>query len=132
MWKGPPPYQETSLEKNYPPAKSFFSSLWLKLFLHYICILLVLYVWLRNRSKSAGLKPVLSHTEKSCTVSYYIQFSTNIKMYKHNIKTSFIIPCLPHLGANNTGLIFYLYIFISTESCLWYNAIYNYFFANRL
>ena len=37
-------------------------------------------VWLRNRLISAGLEPVLSHTEKLCIVSYYIQFSSNIKM----------------------------------------------------
>ena len=27
---------------------------------------------------SAGFKPVLSHTEKSCMASYYRQFFTNI------------------------------------------------------
>ena len=36
-------------------------------------------VWLPNRLLSAGLELVLSITEKSCIVSYYIQFSTSIK-----------------------------------------------------
>ena len=36
--------------------------------------------WLPNRLISAGLEPVLSHTEKSFIVSYYRQFSTNNKM----------------------------------------------------
>ena len=39
-------------------------------------------VSLRNRKISGGLEPVLRHTEKICIASYYIQFSTNIKMYK--------------------------------------------------
>ena len=37
-------------------------------------------VSLGNRLMSAVLEPVLSHTEKSCLVSYYRQFSTNIKI----------------------------------------------------
>ena len=44
-------------------------------------------VWLPNRLLSTGLELVLSLTEKSCIVSYYIQFSTSIKMYNYNIKT---------------------------------------------
>ena len=59
-------------------------------------------VWLPNRLISAGLKPVLSHTEKSCIVSYYINFSTNLRMYNHNIKISFVSPFLRHIGANKT------------------------------
>ncbi len=39
---------------------------------------------------SAGLELVLSHTEKASIISYYIQFSTIIKMQNHNIKTSFV------------------------------------------
>ena len=46
-------------------------------------------VWLRNRLKSSGLKLLLSHTEKSCVASYYIQFYTNIK-----IKIQKFIPVL--------------------------------------
>ena len=38
-------------------------------------------VLIRNRLISGGLKPVLIHTKKTCLASYYIQFSTNIKMY---------------------------------------------------
>ena len=33
---------------------------------------------LRNRLISAGLGPVLSHTDKSCIASYFRQFFTNI------------------------------------------------------
>ena len=44
---------------------------------------------LRNRFISGGLEPVLSHTEKLCITSYYIQFSVNVKVYKHTIKISF-------------------------------------------
>ena len=36
--------------------------------------------WLRNRLKSPGLEPVLSHTDKSYIASYYRQFFTNIKI----------------------------------------------------
>ena len=43
-------------------------------------------VRLRNRLMSAGLQPVPSHTKSS----YYIQFTTNAKMYNH-IKQSFYI-----------------------------------------
>ena len=37
----------------------------------------------RNRLISSGLEPVLINTEKLCIASYYIKFSTNIKMYNH-------------------------------------------------
>ena len=46
-------------------------------------------VSLRNRLISSGLEPVLSHTEKLRITSYYIQFSTNIKMFNREIKTVF-------------------------------------------
>ena len=36
-------------------------------------------VLLQNRLISTELEPVLSHTEKSCIVSYYIKFFMNIK-----------------------------------------------------
>ena len=45
--------------------------------------------WLWNRLLSAAF---LSHTEKSCFVSYY-----------NNIKTSFVRPWLRHLGTYKTG-----------------------------
>ena len=42
----------------------------------------------KNYSSTAS-KPInirwISHTEKICIVSYYIQFSTDIKMYKNKI-----------------------------------------------
>ena len=43
---------------------------------------------LQNRLISAGLKPVLNHTEKSCISEYHRQFSMNIKK-NHNIKLIF-------------------------------------------
>ena len=42
-------------------------------------------LWIRNRIISAGLEPVLSHTEKSCLPSYYRQFSMNIEIKNHKI-----------------------------------------------
>ena len=42
-------------------------------------------LWLRNRLISAGLEPVLSHTEKLCLALYYRQFSTNTKIKKHRL-----------------------------------------------
>ena len=49
---------------------------------------LVIYpVRLRNRLISAWLEAKLKND-----VSYYIQFSTNIEMYIHNIKTNFVSP----------------------------------------
>ena len=51
------------------------------------------------------LSPPLLPAKKLCLASYYIQFSTNIKMYNHTIKTSFFSPCLRHLGAKKLVLI---------------------------
>ncbi len=45
---------------------------------------------LPNRLISAGLEPVLRHTEKLCIASYYVQFYTYIKMYNYKIKISFL------------------------------------------
>ena len=47
-------------------------------------------------------EPVLSHAEKKSIVSYYVHVSTNIKIYNHNIKTSFVNQCLQHHGAKIT------------------------------
>ena len=44
-------------------------------------------VWLRNRIITAGLEPVLGHTNNSWVVSYYRQISTNNK-----IKIKKLIP----------------------------------------
>ena len=43
-------------------------------------------VWLLNRLISAGLEPILSHTEKLCIALYYIQFFTNIKITTIRLK----------------------------------------------
>ncbi len=59
-----------------------------------------------KKKQSAGLEPVLSHTEKSCIASYYRQLSKNIKI---NIKIMLeLIPVLTKM----------VLIFISAESCL--------------
>ena len=45
---------------------------------------------LQNRLISAGLEPVLSHTD-SCIASYDRQFSMNIKIKKNKINTSYVL-----------------------------------------
>ena len=52
---------------------------------------------------SAGLEPVLSHTEKLCIVSYEYQNKN------HKMITSFISPYLRPLGANKTGFHFIIF-----------------------
>ena len=49
--------------------------------------------------------------------SYYIQLSTNIKMYNNKIKTSFFSLCLWLLRAKNGFNLIFVH-FISAESCL--------------
>ena len=56
--------------------------------------------WLRNLSLSAGLDPVLSHTEKLCIASYYRQFSMNIK-----VKMIKSILCFFSLDLRSLGLV---------------------------
>ena len=46
---------------------------------------------------TAGLEPVLSHTEKSCIASYYRKFSTNINE-NHKTETRFVTSGLGHSG----------------------------------
>ena len=48
-------------------------------------------VFIRNRLISGVLEPVLIHTKKLYLASNYIQFSTNIKVYNHKIKTNIIV-----------------------------------------
>ena len=62
---------------------------------------------------SAGLEPVLSHTEKSCIASYYRQFFTNIK-----IKITRLITVLlaQPLGAIKSGINFMIFILIFVEN----------------
>ena len=98
-----------SVSKNHYSSRIYYNQLTLSL--HFA-------VQLRNRSISGGQEPVLIHTEKSCIVSYYVQLSTNIKMYSHNIKTSFLSPCLRHLGDNKTDFNLIIVHFISAENCL--------------
>ena len=45
-----------------------------------------------ERLSSGGLEPFLSHTKKLCLASYYIQFSTNMKMYNLRLKPVFLAP----------------------------------------
>ena len=42
-------------------------------------------IWLQNRLTSAGLEPVISHIDNSCTVSYYRKISTNVKIKYHKL-----------------------------------------------
>ena len=48
--------------------------------------------WLSTRLISGGLELVLSHTEKSCIVSYYRQFFTNIKIKLLKLKPVLLVP----------------------------------------
>ena len=52
--------------------------------------------WLQNRLISAGLEPVLSHTENMYFIVLYSVF-INIKLYNQNINTGFVIPCFRNL-----------------------------------
>ena len=49
----------------------------------------------------------------------FIQFSMNIKMHNHKIKTSFFSPCFSHLGAKKLVLILQLYVLYPRK------AVYN-------
>ena len=62
--------------------------------------------WLRNWLLSAGLEPVLSHTEKSYIASYYRQSSKNIKI-SHKSITGFVSLWLRPLGANKTSQTYF-------------------------
>ena len=65
---------------------------------------------------SMALKPLNIHWIKTgsqlcCKVSYFIQFSTNIKIKNHKIHISFVSPDLRYLGINKTGFDFYFNIY---------------------
>ena len=62
------------------------------------------------------IEPVLIHTKKLCLASYFIQLSTNIKMYNHKIKTSFF--SLRHLRVKKTSFNLIIVHSISAESRL--------------
>ena len=62
-------------------------------------------VLVQNRLISTRLVPVLSHTEKSSIVSYYIQFFMNMKMYNHKNKTSFLARAFGISGLTKLVLI---------------------------
>ena len=96
------------------------------------CLIIHIFpAWLQNRIISAGLEAVLSHTEKSCIISYYRQFSTKIKNKIHKINTSFVNMGLRLLGANKTGFnSIEFFILISAES--YCHAINDYYtFKNK-
>ena len=67
-------------------------------------------VWLWNRLVYSGLKPVIRHTEKSCTASYYRQFSSTFKI---KIKI-----WLPVLGENKNGFNLIIFHFRGTLSII--------------
>ncbi len=52
---------------------------------------IIIVIFIQTRLMSGKLEPVFILTKKTlCLALYYIQFSTNIKMYNHKIKTSFL------------------------------------------
>ena len=55
-------------------------------------VIMLVLVFIRIRLISGGLEPVFIHTKNLSLASYYIQFSTNIKMYNR------------HLGAKKTSI----------------------------
>ena len=86
----------------------------------YILILNISYflVFIRNRLISVGLEPVFIHMKKLCLASYYIQFSTYIKMYNQIIKTSFLDRAFGISRLKKTGFNLIIVQSISAESCL--------------
>ena len=70
-------------------------------------------VWPRSRLISAGLEPVLSHTETSCISSYYRQFYTNIR-----IKILKLKPVLPFPRGRKNSIRRKFFFLISAEICL--------------
>ena len=74
---------------NKTQYNTFFSSEQHNLLAHSWSEIIFFTVWLLNRLISDGLEPALIHTKKLCLVSYYRQFSTNIKI--KNIK---LVPVL--------------------------------------
>ena len=72
--------------------------------------------WFPNRLISAGFKPVLGHTEKSCITSYYRQFSTNIKIKIIRLITVLLAWAFDPFGTNKTGFNHIMFYFVSAES----------------
>ena len=89
-------------------------------------------VWLRNRLTSTALEPVLSHTEKLCIVSYYSQFSTNIKMiiitqFLISISAEILFMQLPY----NQDMFLYLFVGSSIFVAFW-NSFFLIMFKHTL
>ncbi len=59
-------------------------------------------VWPSTRLVSAGLEPVLSHTEKSCIATNYRQFFTNFKMNIMRFKPVLLARAFGLSGKNIT------------------------------
>ena len=108
-------YYKSLLLSCQPQAKSFWAFF---LQLPQFQVEILTSIW--NRLISGGLEPVLIHTNKKiCQSSYDIQFSMNIKMYNHKIKTSFLARAIGILGLNKTDFNLIFVHFISAKSCLY-------------
>ena len=68
--------------KNQGIAKTYV----IKHYKQKVSLIITFPVWPQNQSISEGLETVPNHTVKSCTESYYRQFSTNIKLKSKNCK----------------------------------------------
>ena len=92
-------YYKSLLLSCQPQAKSFWAFF---LQLPQFQVEILSSIW--NRLISGGLEPVLIHTNKKiCLSSYYIQFSMNIKMYNHKIKTSSLARAFGISGPKKLG-----------------------------
>ena len=99
-------FMSSKQQENYSASKqeSFSSSSTLNRALE--VRLFLFWVWLWNQLLSAGLELVLGHTEKSCIVLFYRQFSTKDKMKNHNL-----IQVLLWSLANITRIILIIFQF---------------------
>ena len=70
--------------------------------------------WLLIQLIFGGLELVNSHTENSCTVSYYRHFSMSSKMKNNNINVGFVTPGL----LAKPELISKCIVLLSAKSCL--------------
>ena len=75
-------------------------------------------VWLRNRLISAGLEPILSHTEKACIASYYRLFPTNNEIKIIKLLSVLLAWVLGPIWANKTSFNLIIFILIASESYL--------------
>ena len=105
------------IRRMYPTLDKLLHIFGLQIESSYICKQVTKFpVWPRNQLISAGLERVLSHTEKSCFVSYYI--SMNIKNTIITLKPVLLARSFGIFGGNKTGFNLKIVHFLSVESCL--------------